>query len=79
MTDQVVNKAHVVSDDVMVSILAAMARIECVPSSVTLIDSISDKEWHSEEVAEWKIVAGSTNIDEADAAGEFEAHIPADA
>lgn len=77
MTDQVIEKAHVVSDDVMASILAAMARIERVPSSSTLIDSIPDEEWHSEEVSEWNIVAGSTDVDEADAADDFDAEIPA--
>ena len=76
MTDQVIKKAHVESDDVMASILAAMACIERVPASTTLIDTISEEEWHSDEVSDWNILVGSDTVDQADEADCFDAIVP---
>lgn len=52
------NELPVGSDDVRATVLAAFARIEMVAVTPTLIDSISDEEWLSEDVGVWKIEAG---------------------
>jgi len=47
------------SCDFNAAILAAISRIDEVPASVTLIDTISDSDWTNEKVSEWHIEAGS--------------------
>lgn len=67
MSDKI-NNLPVGSDDAMTSVFAALARIESVPTTSTLIDSISDEDWLSEGAKSWKIEAGCTkhNQDELD-------------
>lgn len=48
-------KAPVASPDMQASLLAALARIEMVPAGHTLIEEISEEDWHDEAVAEWNI------------------------
>ncbi len=70
-------KVQVASGDVKASILAALSRIEDVPPSTTLIDAISDEDWNDESVADWKIEAGSNDVDSADEADDFDSEVPA--
>ncbi len=52
------------------AIAAAKSRIQKVPASETLISSISDADWLSDDVDSWKIEAGNCleNQDELDCA-----------
>ncbi|MFG6591995.1 hypothetical protein [Sulfitobacter sp. 1A12157] len=59
MTDEVATNALVESSDAKASILAAIARIEAVPASKTLIDQIPDADWCSEGLNDWMIEVGS--------------------
>ncbi len=47
------------SCDSKAAILAAISRIDEVPASITLIDTIPDSDWTDETVSQWKIEAGS--------------------
>lgn len=75
MTDQINEKVLVESTDSKASILAALARIEDVPASATLIDSISDNEWCAEHIADWKIEVGSASFDASDEADDSDAAV----
>ncbi|MFY0690766.1 MAG: hypothetical protein JXR14_02455 [Paracoccaceae bacterium] len=64
-------KLPVENEDIKAGILAAFSRIESVPTKPNLIDSMSDKEWHSDDPDTWVIDAGSDSgedeIDDLDA------------
>ncbi len=78
MTNQVTTKsAHVESDDVMVSILAAMAQIERVPAGKTLIDDIPEEDWHDDSADTWNIEVLSNCVGDADEADRFDEVVPA--
>ena len=70
MADQT-SKLPVESDDVTAGILAALARIESVPTTKNMIDLMPDEEWLSVAPDNWKIEAGSSEfadeIDDVDA------------
>jgi len=57
--DEVATNALVESPDSKASILAAIARIEAIPASKTLIDGITDADWCSDDLNDWIIEAGS--------------------
>ena len=65
------SKLPVENEDVKAGILAAFARIEALPATENMIDSMPDDEWHSDEPDNWCIMAGSDKggdeIDELDA------------
>ena len=65
MTDKITD-TPVVAVDTTAAMVAALSRIEDVPSSSTMIDLISDAEWMSDDVADWKVEAGSGDTTEID-------------
>lgn len=70
-------KTPVVSPDLQASFLAAFARIEAVPAGKTLIDEISEEDWHDASVAEWNICVSSMSVADADEADGFDAPVVA--
>jgi hypothetical protein len=62
-----VSEKPVVSEDVTAAFLAAIQRAESIPVGLNLIDTMSDEEWLSDNVAGWNITAGAeTHVDEID-------------
>lgn len=57
------NQKPVVSDDMTAGILAAIKRAESIPAGTTLIDSMSDEDWLSDDPEIWNICAGSTECE----------------
>ena len=56
--------APVGSDDMKAGILAAYKHIESVQVRETLIDTMSDEEWLSDDPDSWKIEVGSSHCED---------------
>ncbi|MDO5757255.1 MAG: hypothetical protein Q4P24_07020 [Rhodobacterales bacterium] len=57
-------KKPIENDQVHASIMAAFERIKSVPARPTLVDTISDELWTSEDAEIWNINAGAYTDDE---------------